>query len=115
MKKIKKIPRKTQLICFLKRTKFVNKNTDWYRALCPVHTAHTKCSWEETCTSLPPSLARSLGTNGLSEHPGMVEIHTHVAAAPHLWVKEASTEHNTGREGQREIHTHNTCKVHKSS
>jgi hypothetical protein len=50
----------------------------------------------------------------------MVEIHTHVAAAPHLWVKEASTEHNTGREGQREIHTHththtHNMKVHKSS
>lgn len=32
--------------------------------------------------------------------------HTHVAAAPHLWVKEASKEHNTGMEGQREIYTH---------
>jgi hypothetical protein len=38
----------------------------------------------------------------------MVEIHTHVAAAPHLWVIEASKEQNTGREGQREIYTHTT-------
>jgi hypothetical protein len=37
----------------------------------------------------------------------MVEIHTHVAAAPHLWVKE-TIKNNTETEGQREIYTHTT-------
>ncbi len=64
-------------------------------------------------------LPRSLGTNGLAEHPGMVEIHTHVAAVTHLWVKEASKEQHRegGTEGDTHTHTHthNTYKVRKSS
>jgi len=59
-------------------------------------------------------LPRSLGTNGLSEHPAMVEIHTHVAAAPHLWVKEASKEQHREGGTEGDIHTHNPYKYRKA-
>lgn len=43
----------------------------------------------------------------------MVEIHTHVAAASHLWVKEASREQRRDGGTEGDIHTHNPYKVHK--
>jgi hypothetical protein len=109
------------MMCLKKKTKFVNKKTHWYRALCPVHTAHSEIlAYPHKVLMggnlhLPPSLPPSLGTNGLSQHPGMVEIHTHVAAAPHLWVKEASKQQHRDGGTEGDIHTHNPYKVHKSS
>jgi hypothetical protein len=41
----------------------------------------------------------------------MVEIHTHVAAAPHLWVKEASKKQHRDGGTEGDIHTHNPYKV----